>query len=111
LIPYHILVKIAKQDAIQVWKQKFKIDGKERIGIFAKNISSTLQKEGVYRMANAQEIKDAELYLLKNRGIRIRSKKYKSIDKIILKQCEIPTNAAVSKNKPQARIVIDKNRR
>lgn len=106
LIPYYVLVKIAKQDAIQKWKQKLSIDSKENVGIFSRTIAATLLKEGLYRKATAQEIKEAGLYLMRNRGIRVVSKKYK-INKVVLKQSEIP--AAASKNGPQSRTVINKN--
>jgi hypothetical protein len=111
LIPYDVLVKVANKDAIQAWKQKFNINSDDKVGIFSRTISSTLLKEKIYREANDSEIQDARFYLIKNRGIRIISKKYKSINKVVLKQSEIPNNAASSKNAPQVKIRIDKNRK
>lgn len=106
LIPYDVLVRTASKDAIGAWKQKLNLHSDDNIGIFSKTVSSTLLKEQIYRKATPDEIKDAELYLTKNRGIRILSKKY-SINKIVLKQSEIP--AAPSKNTPQSRVVINNN--
>jgi hypothetical protein len=50
LIPFDVLVKAAGKSTINSWKEKFNI-GDEKIGIFARNISSTLLKEGLYRKA------------------------------------------------------------
>lgn len=104
LIPYHVLTRTVSKDRIGAWKKKLNIDDSENIGIFAKNISSTLLKESLYRRATDEEIKNAGFYLTKNRGIRILSEKYPSINKVVLKQSEIPTES--SKNTPRSNIVI-----
>ncbi|WP_091933907.1 hypothetical protein [Methanolobus profundi] len=67
-------------------------------------------KEGLYRKATPDEIKEAGFYLEKKCEVRIISKKY-SINKIVLKQSEIPNNSASSKNMPQVKIKNDNNRR
>jgi hypothetical protein len=111
LIPFDVLVKVANNDAIQGWKQKFNITSEDNVGIFARTISSTLLKEKVYRKATPDEIKDAGLYLNKNRGIRVLSKKYPSINKVLLKKSEIPNTTPVSKKTQQHRTVINNNRK
>jgi hypothetical protein len=111
LIPYDVLVRTVSKDAIATWKKKLNIDSDEIIGIFARNISSTLIKESFYRNATAEEIKEAGFYLTKNRGIRILSKKYASINKVVLKQSEIPIDATSPKKAPRINIVADKNRK
>jgi len=90
LIPYEVLIRTANKDTIGAWKKRLNLDSGEWIDIFARTISSTLLKERIYRKATADEIKEAGFYLSKNRGIRIQSKKYPSIDKIMLKQSDIP---------------------
>jgi len=107
LIPYDVLVRTANKDKFGSLKEKLNIDSKEKIGIFARNISSTLLKEGLYRKATAEEIKEAHFYLKKNRGIRIISKKYASINKVVLKQSDIPNTTASLRNTPKIKIVVD----
>ncbi|AFV24598.1 hypothetical protein Mpsy_2394 [Methanolobus psychrophilus R15] len=107
LIPYDVLIKTADKNTISSWKKKLNLESDENIDIFARNISSTLIKERLYRKASPEEIKEAGFYLVRNRGIRILSKKYSTINKVVLKQSDIP---ASPRNTPQANIV-DKNRR
>ncbi|MEL4306447.1 hypothetical protein [Methanococcoides sp. LMO-2] len=110
LIPFDVLLKIASKNKMTSWKEKLNLDSAERIGIFARNISSTLIKEGLYRKATADEIKEAGFYLKVNRGIKILSKKYVSINKTVLKQSSIPSTATPSKN-ARIKIVTDKSKK
>jgi hypothetical protein len=108
LIPYDVLIKTADKNTISSWKKKLSFESGGNIDIFARNISSTLLKERLYRKASADEIREAGFYLAKNRGIRILSKKYPLINKVVLKQSDIPMT---SRNAPQAKTAAGKNRR
>ncbi|TGC09439.1 hypothetical protein CUN85_06315 [Methanolobus halotolerans] len=103
IIPYDVLIKTAEKNAISSWKKKLNFESGENIDIFARTISSTLLKEHLYRKATFEEIREAGFYLVKNRGIRIMSKKYSSINKVVLKQSDIPNNVTSSNNAPQVK--------